>query len=179
MDCTKNGTPMFDGQNYAFWRRRMRTFLQAQGFDIWQAVVNRYKTPASPPTDVVGKRLYEINSKAMNAIQSGLVDSIYVKVMHCDATKEIWDKLQNIYEGDAKVKGAKLQTYRGKFEHLKMKEDEDIATYILQVDERVNAIRGLGEEIKGSVIFPKLLRSLPMRFDLKVSALEERVDLAC
>ena len=39
--------------------------------------------------------------------------------MHCESTKEIWDKLKNIYEGDDKVKGAKLQTYRGQFENLK------------------------------------------------------------
>jgi hypothetical protein len=51
--------------------------------------------------------------------------------MHHEFTKEIWDKLQNIYGGDAKVKGAKTQTLRAKFEQLKMKEDEDIATYFL------------------------------------------------
>jgi hypothetical protein len=36
---------------------------------------------------------------------------------------------------------------------------------------------GLGEEIKESVIFQKVLRSLPMRFDPKISTLEEREDL--
>jgi hypothetical protein len=35
----------------------------------------------------------------------------------------------------------------------------------------------LGEEIKESVIFQKVLRSLPMIFDPKISALEERADL--
>jgi hypothetical protein len=77
-----------------------------------------------------------------------------------------------------KSKEAKLQTYRGKFEQLKMKEDEDIATYFLRVDEIVNVIKGLGEEIKGSMIVQKVLRSLPMRFDPKISSLEEREDLA-
>jgi hypothetical protein len=28
MDCIENGMPLFDGQNYAFWRRRMKVFLQ-------------------------------------------------------------------------------------------------------------------------------------------------------
>jgi hypothetical protein len=36
---------------------------------------------------------------------------------------------------------------------------------------------GLGEEIKESVILQKVLRSLPMRFDPKISALEARTDL--
>jgi hypothetical protein len=58
-----------------------------------------------------------------------------------------------------------------------MKEDEDIAGYFLRVDEKVNAIIGLGEEIEESIIFQKVLRSLPMRFNPKISTLEERSDL--
>ena len=54
-----------------------------------------------------------------------------------------------------------------------MKEDENIVAYFLWVDETVNAIIGLGEEIKESVIVQKVLRSLPMRFNPKISALEE------
>jgi ubiquinone biosynthesis protein Coq4 len=55
-----------------------------------------------------------------------------------------------------------------------MKEDEDIIAYFLRVDETVNAIIGLGEEIEESVIVQKVLGSLPMRFNPKISTLEER-----
>jgi hypothetical protein len=41
----------------------------------------------------------------------------------------------------------------------------------------VNAIIGLGEEIEESVIVQKVLRSLPMRFNPKISSLEEISDL--
>jgi hypothetical protein len=58
-----------------------------------------------------------------------------------------------------------------------MKEDEDITAYFLRVDETVNAIIGLGKEIEESVIVQKILRSLPMRFNPKISALEERSDM--
>ena len=58
-----------------------------------------------------------------------------------------------------------------------MKEDENIAAYFLRFDEAVNAIIGLGQEIKESVIVQKVLRSLPVRFDPKISALEEISDL--
>jgi hypothetical protein len=60
-------------------------------------------------------------------------------------TKDIWDKLQNVYEGDSKVKEEKLQTYKVQFEKLKMKEDENIVAYFLRVDETMNAIIGMGE----------------------------------
>ena len=57
-----------------------------------------------------------------------------------------------------------------------MKEDEDIEAY-LWVDETVNAIIGLGEEVDESIIVQKVLRSLPMIFDPKISSLKERADL--
>jgi hypothetical protein len=42
----------------------------------------------------------------------------------------------------------------------------------------MNTIKGLGEEIKEPTIVQKVLRSLPMRFDPKISTLKERADLA-
>jgi hypothetical protein len=108
---------------------------------------------------------------------NGLSDTIFTNVAHCISAKDIWDKLQNIYEGDTKFKATKLHTYRGQFEQLKMKEYEDIVAYFLQVDETVNAIIGLGEEIEESIIVQKILRSLPMRFNPKISTLEERSNM--
>ena len=57
-----------------------------------------------------------------------------------------------------------------------MKESENIAAYILIVDEIVNSITGLGEEFNESMIVQKVLRSLPLRYDAKVSAIEESRD---
>jgi hypothetical protein len=173
----KNGIPHFDGHKYSFWSIRMRTYIQAQGFQVWQSIVDGYTALAVPPTNDKAVKLGENNFKATNALLNGLIDTVFTKVAHCKSTKEIWDKLQNIYEGDTKVKAAKLQTYRGQFKQLKLKEDQDIIAYFLQVDETMNAIIGLGEEIEEYVIVQKILRCLPMRFNPKISALEERSDL--
>jgi len=62
---------------------------------------------------------------------SGVTSSIYVIVMHCDSSKDAWDKLKFFYKGDAKFKGVKIQTYRFQFEQLKTMEDEDITAYFL------------------------------------------------
>ncbi|KAH9327716.1 hypothetical protein KI387_007894, partial [Taxus chinensis] len=58
-----------------------------------------------------------------------------------------------------------------------MKEEENIAAYLLRVDETANMIKGLGEEMEDLVIVQKVLRSLLSRFDVKVSAIEELKDL--
>jgi hypothetical protein len=60
---------------------------------------------------------------------------------------------------------------------MKMDEKEDIATYFLRVDEVFNAIRVLGEEFKEYLVVQKVLRSLPLRYDAKVSTIEETRNL--
>jgi hypothetical protein len=58
-----------------------------------------------------------------------------------------------------------------------MKDEENVAAYLLCVDEIVNTIRGLGETVAEPMIVKKVLRSLPLIFDAKVSAIEEMKDL--
>ena len=58
-----------------------------------------------------------------------------------------------------------------------MKEEENIVAYFLRVDEIVNIIKGLGEKVEELVIFKKILRSLPIIFNSKISVVEERSDL--
>ena len=116
---------------------------------------------------------YEANAKALNSILSGLTESVLVKVMQCKTSKHAWEKLKCFYEGAPKVKESKLHTYKGQFENLKMKEEENIVEYLLRVDEIINSIRSIGGEIKEKDVVDKVLRTLPMKYDSKVSSLEE------
>jgi hypothetical protein len=109
---------------------------------------------------------------------NGFTKSIYTKFFNYESAKQIWDKLKNIHEGDDKVKEAKLQTFRAKFEKINMNEEENIVSYFLRFDEIVDNIKILGDEMKEHVVVKKALRSLPMIFDSSISALEQRVDLA-
>jgi hypothetical protein len=109
----------------------MKTYIQAQGFEIWKSIVDGYTTPVFQPTNDKALKLNQNNSKAKNALLNGLSEIIFTKFSHCKSAKDIWGKIQNIYEGDSKVKETKIQTYRGQFKQLKMKEDENIVAYIL------------------------------------------------
>ena len=90
---------------------------------------------------------------------------MFVKVIECKTVKHVWEKLNTVYEGVSKVKQSELQTYKGQFESLKMKEEENIAEYLLRVDEIVNAIRGLGGVIKEREVVEKVLRTLPTKYE--------------
>jgi len=58
-----------------------------------------------------------------------------------------------------------------------MMEKENIAAYFQRIDEVVNTIKGLGEEMDEQIVVQKVLRTLAMRFNPKVSAIEEMSDL--
>jgi hypothetical protein len=164
--------PLFDGTNFSFWKVRMRTYLMALGADVWDVVETGY-TKLVVLASKDDKLEFSFNAKGMNAILNGLAEDEFVKVMHLQTTKEMWDKLISSYEGNEKVKDAKLQTYRLKFEQLKMNEDETISNYFLRVEELVNAMKGLGEKFEESLLVQKILRSLLDKFNPKVSAIEE------
>jgi hypothetical protein len=52
-----------------------------------------------------------------------------------------------------------------------MKEDETIGKYFLRVEEMVNAMKSFGETIEEPSLVQKILRSLPDRFNPKVSSI--------
>ena len=135
---------IFDGTNFSFWKKRMSYYLMSLGPEVWHSILNGYKAPNGIPTDPDERKAYISNAKALNSITSGITNSEFKKVVNCDSTKEIWDKLVSLYDGDTKVKKKKLKTYRRKFKSLKMDDEEYIASYFLRVAEVVNSLKGLG-----------------------------------
>jgi hypothetical protein len=154
----------------------MRTYIMALGVDVCDVVETGYTKPIVLVSKD-DKIEFSFNAKVMNSILSGLVESEFVKVMHLEFAKEMWNKLISSYERNEKVKGAKLQTYRLKFEKLNMNEDETFSKYFLRVKDLVNSMKGLGEKIEDAFLVQKILRSLLDRFNPKFYAIEELNDL--
>ena len=92
-------------------------------------------------------------------------------------SKEMWENLIVIYDGDSNDKKAKLQTHRRQFESLKMDDEEDISSFFLHVNEVANSLKGWGENIEEIIFVQNVLRSLAELFDSKESSIEEMKDL--
>lgn len=139
MEYTNNRVPFFNGDNYALWSGGLQVHFMAQAYEVWEII----DTGFTLTSDEQGKKNMVHDAKAKYII-SELIKFFYLKVLSCKTTKEVWGKHENIYACDSKVKGAKLQTYRVKFEKLKMKEDENIIAYFQLVDETKHTLEGLG-----------------------------------
>jgi len=82
----------------------VQNYLIALGVDISYVVVNGYVIPKDAPTDPNDKKPVSCNSIARHVTLGALTPTIASKVMGCNTTKEVWNKLKIIYEGDPKVK---------------------------------------------------------------------------
>jgi len=118
------------------------------------------------------------NLKALNALFHGVDKNMFRLIKQCIVAKNAWEILKTTHEGTTKVKSAKLPLLTTKFENLKMLEDESIQDYHLNILDIVNAFDSLGEKISDEKLVRKILRYVPKRFDMKVTAIEEAQDIS-
>ncbi|XP_059068312.1 uncharacterized protein LOC131858859 [Cryptomeria japonica] len=169
-----NRAPLFDGNDYVFWKVKMEAFIHSLDVRMWDVVTTKYNVPASVPTDADEKLKFELDKKARYALLCGLARDVFAKVIYCKSANDIWVKLETIYQGDDKVKESKLITLKTQFDNLKMSDDETIAAYFLRIEEVVNARKGLGEDIEEHDVVSKVIRSVLPKFETKISTLEEK-----
>ncbi|CAM8920446.1 unnamed protein product [Rhodiola kirilowii] len=185
-----SGPPLLEGLNYSYWKTRMKAFLKTLDESAWKAVLIGW----TPPTmtngggQVVPKpeerwtkaddKTAVGNSIAMNAIFSAVDENVFKLIANCEVAKEAWDILRTAYEGTDKVRNSRIQMVTTKFEDLKMKEEETIAEFNERVLNLSNEAAALGKPIEVERMASKVLRSLPPRFSMKVTAIEEVHDIA-
>ncbi|GAU49082.1 hypothetical protein TSUD_406880 [Trifolium subterraneum] len=118
------------------------------------------------------------NSKALNALFNCVDKNMFRLIKKCEVAKDAWEILKTTQEGTAKVKIKRLQNLTGKFENLRMKEDERVHNFCMNVMDFANSFDDLGEKLSDDKIVRKILRSLTKKFDMKVIAMEEAQDIS-
>jgi hypothetical protein len=75
------------------------------------------------------------------------------------------------------IKSAKLQMLISKFEEIKMLEEETFGEFYSKISDLRNSMVSLGKPISDVKLIRKILKSLPERFRIKVTTIEESKDL--
>lgn len=131
----------------------MEVHLKCLGDEYWKITKNVYNVPQNGLVTTAKIKDTEHNIRDKEALLSGLTNSEMTNVMGLKTTHEIWKKLETLYEGDAQVKVAKLQSLKGKYEALKMGEDENITSFMAKVNELVMNMRCAGGTLEEDEMF--------------------------
>ncbi|CAM8892577.1 unnamed protein product [Rhodiola kirilowii] len=182
--------PLIEGSNYATWKPMMKSFLKSLYEKAWKAVLrgwiepmmdNLTKEPVPKPkalwTEADDKASMG-NSKAMSVIFYGVDENVMKMIINCEVAKEACDILQMAYEGTDKVCNSRMQIVTTRFEEMKMKDSETITKFNARVLDLSNEAAALGKPIDEERMTSKVLRSLPLRFAMKVTAIEEMHDIS-
>ena len=186
---SSNRPPCFNGSNYAYWKNRMRIYMIAQDFDLWQLVVNGPHIPIKIVDNVeiektveeyndIDKRLIKMNANAMNILYCGLDPNEYNRISSCESAKEIWDKLEVAHEGTNQVKKSKINLLVQNYEMFKMSSNETISEMFTRFTMIINSMKNLGKTYTNEEMIEKLLRSLPKLWQPKVTAIREAKELS-
>ncbi|KAM2591021.1 hypothetical protein TB2_043472 [Malus domestica] len=176
--------PVFDGENYDYWRIRMTTIFKS--YDLWEMVQDGYELPEMEvdalEEDLTEKQIATLkenrmnDAKALGIIQGAISDVIFPMIANEETAKAAWDTLQQEYRGDVKVRKVKLQSLRRDFEYTRMREDKPLKNYFSRLFDVVTQMKTYGEELPNETIVQKLLISLTKPYDSIVTVIEETKD---
>ena len=91
---------LFIGDNYAYWKTRMRLFIQGTDYEAWRVIVNGPLMPTKKvrDEDVIKEesewdandiKMAQLNAKVMHTLFCALEANEYTWVSLCENAKEV------------------------------------------------------------------------------------------
>ena len=171
-------SPLFNGLDYTYWKTRMRVFLISLNLDLWNIDENGFQLPSKPTNEWsdLEKKYFSLNAKAMNALFCALDKNEFNQVSLCETAFDIWRTLEITHEGTSRVKDSKVNILLHDFEIFRMQLSETIGDMYTRFTDVVNNLIVLGKSFSNFDLVSKILRSLPKRWDPKITAIQETKD---
>jgi len=124
--------------NYAFWKVRMRIFMESIDALIWEVVVHGPYVPMQVVKDEevvkprskwneTERRKAQYDLVAKNFITSALTMDEFFRIFLCNSAKEMWEVLEVTHEGIEDVKRSRKHSLIQEYELFRMKPEESIA----------------------------------------------------
>lgn len=121
--------PMLTKTNYAAWSLKLKVFMQAHG--IREAI-----EPKDPKATLDEKT----DKLALAAIYQSIPEDVLLSVAKKTSAKDAWEAIKTSSLGADKVKKARVQTLRGDFETLSMKETKSLDEFFGRLNSLVTNI---------------------------------------
>ena len=110
--------PVFSGEDYTYWKVRMRAFLQSMGAEVWDITKNQAYEVLAVRTSSLQVSEHEANAKAINALFAGVSRAEFSRVHGFQEAHKVWTCLENYHEGTPQVKARLFETHWREYENF-------------------------------------------------------------
>ena len=148
--------PIFEGKNFAYWKARMRAYLEAIAPEVWEATHAGYGDH-----NYIGDQI-KWDAKARNAIYECISQDVFARIASKEKACEIWACLIEIHEGSSRVKELKYHMLKAKYDEFKMLPHENVNEMFSRLNVLIEEINALDIAPLGKgLINRKILMLLP------------------
>jgi hypothetical protein len=176
-----------DATTFSWWKTMMYNHIIEIDDELWD-IVDEGVTFDMDEEGVVSnakrklftteqREQYKKHHKVKGILLDSLTHAEYLKIVDKSSAKSIFDSLCSTYEGNQQVKEAKANLLVQQYELFKMKEDEDIETMFARFQTLVSGLQVLKKSYTTPDHVKKILRSLPVKWRPKVTAIQESKNL--
>lgn len=162
-DLSRGHAPVFDGKNFRGWKFQVRTSLVAAGVF---SVVDGTRTRPAAEGDELGTWIKD-DAKAMSFISRSVEYRHLEPLLICTSSKEMWDKLGRIHEGNS-ASNKLLLTQR--FHEYKMAPTDTVVEHVAKVQNMASQLLDVGETVSDTTVMAKMLAGLTGKFSNFVTA---------
>jgi gag-polypeptide of LTR copia-type len=150
--------------DYGIWKFSMRKVLETQGLAgfIDGTITKPADSPEVENSSQLILKWQQLNTATEALIMGGLGKSQIARVIQCKSAREIWLKLEGLYQHKSDVNIARLES---DLHALKWKRNSTVDSFIQEIDTITETLRGCGVEIADSTLRLILLKGLPDRLE--------------
>ena len=174
MDRYSTKPCIFDGVDFQFWKAKMKAYIMAQSYAIWEKVAKPYVLLADDAITPANLVHVENNYKARNFIIQGLQRSDVDRVSHLASAHEVWNALCSYHEGSNSVKEVRQDMYKKEYMRFEMKTGESLDEFFARFNKILSNLRALGVTYTDAETSRQLLSALDMSiWEMKVTSIRE------
>ncbi|GJU25153.1 zf-CCHC domain-containing protein [Tanacetum coccineum] len=167
-----------------------KTVPHSKDIDLWYIIANgnykptiKYKDGKDVVTpyeklDENQKKMLSKNDEAKMVLYNALPKKEYERFFMCDTTQNILDSLITTHQGNKQVKDNKIDLFIQKYEEFIILDDESIDCAFSRFNTIITSLKALDNSFSSRNHIRKFLRSLPTKWRLKVTTIEESKDLS-
>jgi hypothetical protein len=172
--------PLFDGDDFSYWKIRMEAYLEAIDPGVLMVAVSGIpplKVKDNPTGDELNYDKW--NAKARNILFRGISKEVFNRIRSAKNAHEIWEKLSEMHEGSRDEREERHKVLMDKINNFKMLPHENGNLMFSRLNVLIEALNDLGiDKMKNIDIVRRILGILPKEKYAHIVTVFHQCDLA-